>query len=204
MTSSTTLHRAAFGRHFHACAFIGGSDADDRMIDDFLAEGLRSGVKAVYIVDPEKQADATERLRPRAPVAELLEVSTWADAHLKGGSFEAPRMMVSLEDMIREDAASGRAPMRVVGNMGWIATHPPDENALVAYEATVNEVLNRGRTPTVCVYELGWLKSSLMMDLLRAHPLAVVNGALYENPFYTPAPALLEELANRRAARLDA
>jgi hypothetical protein len=39
-----------------------------------------------------------------------------------------------------------------------------------------------------------------MMDLLRAHPLAVVGGALYENPFYTPPAQMLAELRAQRKA----
>jgi hypothetical protein len=69
----------------------------------------------------------------------------------------------------------------------------------VSYEASVNELLNRGKTPTVCVYDLRKLKGSMMMDLLRAHPLTVVNGVLYENPFYTPANEMLRELRQRSA-----
>ena len=71
---------------------------------------------------------------------------------------------------------------------------------LVAYEATVNEVLNRGKTPTVCVYDIQRLSGSMMMDLLRAHPLTVMNGMLYENPFYTPAKEMLKEIQQRRAS----
>ena len=87
--------------------------------------------------------------------------------------------------------------MRLVGQMGWVFSSPPGIERLVAYEATVNEVLNRGRTPTVCVYDVTRLDGALMMDLLRAHPLTVINGVLHENPFYTPADDLLRELRDR-------
>lgn len=200
---TATLNGAAFGPHFHACAFTTGREEDERMILQFLEEGLGMGSKAVYIVDPDHR-DARERvLAPAAPSPDLLDVTTWNEAHLAGGSFDAARMMGALEQMIADNAATGRAPMRVVGNMGWVARQPPDEDDLVAYEATVNEVLTRGRTPTVCVYDLSWITSALMMNLLRAHPLAVVNGVLFENPFYTPAPRLLEELEANRARRRE-
>jgi hypothetical protein len=64
----------------------------------------------------------------------------------------------------------------------------------------VNEVLNRGKTPTICVYDVRRLTGSMMMDLLRAHPLAVMNGVVQENPFYTPAEELLRDLRQRRAS----
>jgi hypothetical protein len=39
----------------------------------------------------------------------------------------------------------------------------------------------------------------MVMDLLRAHPLTVMNGVLHENPFYTPAEELLRELHERQS-----
>jgi hypothetical protein len=39
----------------------------------------------------------------------------------------------------------------------------------------------------------------MMMDLLRAHPLTVMNGVLQENPFYTPAEQMLRDIQLRRA-----
>ena len=35
----------------------------------------------------------------------------------------------------------------------------------------------------------------MVVDLLRAHPLTVLNGVLHENPFYTPAESMLRATA---------
>jgi MEDS: MEthanogen/methylotroph, DcmR Sensory domain len=197
MSLSSTLAHAHLRDHYHACAFVNGPVEERQVIDPFLVEGMRRGEKAVYIVDPAQRDDHHARLATSAPSAELLDVTTWNDAHLKGGSFDSARMMADLEDMIRDHAASGRPPMRVVGQMGWILSAPPGIEQLVAYEASVNEVLNRGKTPTVCVYDVRRLSGALLMDLLRAHPLTVMNGVLHENPFYTPAETMLRELRER-------
>jgi hypothetical protein len=195
-----SLAQAQFGPHFHACAFVMGPDEEREVIDPFLVEGMARGHKAVYIVDPKERARHEARLRASAPSADVLEVTTWDEAHLKGGSFDQDRMMKGLDEMMREHAAGGRPPMRVVGQMGWIASNPPGIDQLVEYEATVNEVLNRGKTPTVCVYDARRLTGGMMMDLLRAHPLTVMNGKLHENPFYTPPAEMLRELRRRHAA----
>lgn len=179
-----------------------GSDEERAVIDPFLIEGMKRGEKAVYIVDPARRDEHESRLRDSHPTQQgedLLEVTTWHEAHLKGGSFDQDRMMASLDELIRTHAATGRPPMRLVGQMGWVFSSPPGIEQLVAYEATVNEVLNRGRTPTVCVYDVRRMNGSLLMDLLRAHPLTVMNGVLHENPFYTPAPEMLRELQQRSA-----
>jgi hypothetical protein len=199
MSLGTQLAQAKFGDHYHACAFVMGPTEERAVIDPFLVEGMTCGEKAVYIVDPAHRAEHEARLASSASKPELLEVTTWNDAHLKGGSFDQDRMMVALEEMIREHAATGRPPMRLVGQMGWVFSSPPGIEDLVAYEASVNEVLNRGKTPTVCVYDVRRLSGSMMMDLLRAHPLTVMNGVLHENPFYTPADQMLRDIQQRRA-----
>ncbi|HKU38292.1 MAG TPA: MEDS domain-containing protein [Polyangiales bacterium] len=198
MSLAASLAHARFRNHFHACAFVHGPAEERAVIDPFLIEGMRLGEKASYIVDPEHRDEHEERLGRSAPSAELLEVTTWRDAHLKGGCFDQERMTNELDEMIRAHAEAGHPPMRLVGQMGWVFSSPPGIEQLVAYEATVNEVLNRGKTPTVCVYDVTRLNGSMMMDLLRAHPLTVMNGVLHENPFYTPAEELLRDLQQRR------
>jgi len=199
MSLTTSLAHAQLRNHFHACAFVNGPDEERAVIDPFFFEGLRRREKAVYIVDPSHRDAHEARLRAASDACDLVDVTTWNEAHLKGGTFDPVRMMAALEDMIRDHAATGQPPMRLVGQMGWITSRPPGIEQLVAYEASVNEVLNRGRTPTVCVYDVRKLSGALLMDLMRAHPLTVMNGVLHENPFYTPANELLVELEQRRA-----
>ena len=197
--ASTSLAHAAFRDHFHACAFVMGTEDEREVIDPFLVEGMRRGEKAVYIVDPSRREEHRTRLGGSAPSPRLLDVTTWNEAHLRGGTFDQDRMMADLDELIRSHAATGEPPMRLVGQMGWMFSSPPGIEQLVEYEASVNEVLNRGKTPTVCVYDVRRLSGSMMVDLLRAHPLTVMNGVLHENPFYTPAARMLEDIRRRRS-----
>jgi hypothetical protein len=171
---------------------------ESELIEPFLLEGMRRQEKAVYIVDPKHQHEHRARLLASAPASELLEVTPWDQAHLQGGRFAQDRMIAHMDELVRAPAATTRAPMRIVGQMSWIFSSPPGLEQLVSYESAVNEVLDRARTPTVCVYDVGRLSGTMMMDLLRAHPLTVMNGALHENPFYTPPEQFLPELRARR------
>jgi hypothetical protein len=198
MSLPAALAHAHLRNHFHACAFVTGPEEETSVIDPFFVQGMQRGSKAVYIVDPDHRDRHETRLAASAPSRELLDVTTWHEAHLKGGSFDAQRMMTALEDMIRDHAATGQPPMHLVGQMGWVFKTPPNIEDLVGYEASVNAVLDRGKTPTVCVYDVRHLTGSMVVDLLRAHPLTVMKGVLHENPFYTPADELLRELQQRR------
>ena len=39
---------------------------------------------------------------------------------------------------------------------------------------------------------------SMMMDLLRTHPLTLIGGVVQENPFFTPPAEMLKELRARK------
>jgi hypothetical protein len=84
--------------------------------------------------------------------------------------------------------------------MEWALEGHPGSERLVEYEVLVNEVLAHTRQPAVCVYDLGRMSASLMMDIMRAHPLTIVGGVLYENPFFTPPDLYLREVRQRELA----
>ena len=198
MVVNQPLANAQFGRHFHACAFVMGPDEEREVMDPFIVQGMALGQKGAYIVDPRKREETEARLRAAAPSDDLVEVTTWKDAYLQGDKFDPERMKQTLDEMLSAHSATGRPPMRVVGQMDWIFSYPPDVEQLIEYEANVNDMLSRAKTPTVCVYDASRLSGGMLVDLLRTHPLAVVNGVLHENPFYTPANEMLEELRRRQ------
>jgi hypothetical protein len=191
---------ANFGTEFHACAFVLGPEEERDVVDPLVVGGVGRGRKTVFICDPRKRDENDARLRPSVASTDLLEVTTWNEMHLKGGSFDQNRMMKGLDDTIREHAASGRPPMCLIGQMDWIFTTPRGIEQLVEYESAVNEVLAKGKTPTVCIYDARRLGGGMVMDLLRAHPLAIMGGKLHQNPFYTPPDQMLHELRARTTA----
>jgi hypothetical protein len=65
----------------------------------------------------------------------------------------------------------------------------------------VNEVLARSRQPAICVYDIAQVSGTIMMDILRSHPLTLLNGVVHENPFYTPPDILLPQLRVRATQR---
>jgi hypothetical protein len=98
MFLAQSLPHAQMHQHFHACAFVTGLAEEQSIIDPFFVEGMKRGEKAVYIVDPDRRDEHEARLRPSAPSCDLLDVTTWDEAHLEGGRFDRDRMMASLED----------------------------------------------------------------------------------------------------------
>ena len=51
----------------------------------------------------------------------------------------------------------------------------------------------------ICTYDLSRFEASVVMDIMRTHPMVIIGGILQENPFYVPPDEMLKELKEREA-----
>lgn len=196
--------------YYHVCAFFNSREEEYGVLSPFYKEGLEGGEKAVHIVDPALIDDHIQRLETcgidthQCMACSQLQVISWDDAYLVGGEFDKDRMLVTVQNAFDEGRAAGFPRLRIMGNMAWAFGDRPGTEQIIEYEARVNEVLARNRQPAVCVYDIAHLSGTMMMDILRSHPLTLINGVVHENPFYTPAEILLPQLRARNAQQRGA
>lgn len=192
-------------KYFHTCAFFNSREEEYRVISPFITEGLDAGEKAIYIVDPLIQHEHARRLAeagvPCSTHSKDLDIVTWADTYLLNGKFDMEFMLSTVKSVIRSGREQGYPRSRIVGQMGWALQPFPGVEQLIEYEVKVNDVLARERQPAICVYDINKLSGSMMTDLLRTHPLTIIGGTLYENPFYRPADEMLSDLRSRPRAQ---
>lgn len=191
--------------YFHVCAFFNSRDEEYDVLAPFFAEGVQQGEKNVHIVDPSLIEEHRARLSaagidtPQCEACGLLEILPWRQAYLdEQGVFDKDHMLATLDAMTSSGPDGSYQRLRIMGNMAW-ALHgdAATPEKLIEYEAEVNDVLSRNRQPAVCVYDVAQLSGSMMMDLLRTHPLTIIGGVVQENPFYTPPAQMLQELRAR-------
>lgn len=190
--------------HFHVCAFFDSRDAEYDVLAPFFKEGIDQGEKNLHIINPTEVDEHRTRLKNAGidvhscEACGQLELTPWQGAYLdENGAFDKNRMLVTVDNVCKAALEAGFPRVRIMGNMDWVFNDIPGGEDILAYEAEVNEVLSRNRQPAVCVYDVAKLSGSMMMDLLRTHPLTLVNGVVQENPFYTPASEMLAELKKR-------
>ncbi len=193
--------------HFHVCAFFNSRDEEYDVLGPFFKEGIDQGEKNLHIVNPDHAGDHRARLEaagvdvPRCEACGQLEILPWQDAYLNdNGAFNKNRMLATVDHVTSKGLDSGYKRVRVMGNMDWVFRDVPGAADIIQYECEVNEVLLRNRQPAVCVYDIAKLSGSMMMDILRTHPLTLINGVVQENPFFTPPQEMLRELESRRSA----
>lgn len=129
-----------------------------------------------------------------------LEVLAWHEAYFdESGKFDKQRMLETVDHLTGKGRDAGYTRLRIMGNMNWVFDGLPGADDLIEYEAEVNEVLARNRQPAVCVYDTDKLSGAMVMDLLRTHPLTLIDGVVQENPFFTPPAEMLKELRQRKS-----
>lgn len=197
--------------HFHVCAFFDSRSEEYAVLGPFFKEGIEQGEKNLHIINPASIDEHRAKLQEAGvdvhacEACGQLELATWQGTYLDAdGAFNKERMIANVEQVCAAAQASGFPRVRIMGNMDWVFSDVPGAEQILAYEAQVNEVLALNRQPAVCVYDTAKLSGSMMMDLLRTHPLTLINGIVQENPFYVPASTMLQELERREQQALDA
>ncbi len=88
--------------------------------------------------------------------------------------------------------------------MEWALLNKPGVNNLVEYETRLNYVLPKYNDAVICTYDLTKFPASLVMDIMRTHPVVIIGGILQENPFYVPPDQFLREIRERQSDRKSA
>jgi hypothetical protein len=198
------------GGQRHICAFFNSIDEEHRVLRSFFKDGFDRGDKAFHLVDPELREEHLRRLAEaginvqEAMDTGQLEVRRWQDAYLRGDHFDQNAMLALIEEVLQSADTAGYPLTRLVAHMEWALLDKPGVDNLVEYETRLNYVLPKYNDPVICTYDLSKFPASLVMDIMRTHPVVIIGGILQENPFFVPPDQFLLELQERRSVRKSA
>jgi hypothetical protein len=113
-------------------------------------------------------------------------------------------MLALIEEVLQSADTAGYPLTRLVAHMEWALLDKPGVDNLVEYETRLNYVLPKYDDPVICTYDLSKFPASLVMDIMRTHPVVIIGGILQENPFFVPPDQFLLELRERRSVRKSA
>lgn len=187
----------------HICAFFNSREEQNKTLMPFFKEGLDRGEKIFHIVDPRLHDDHLAACRDGgidvddAEKTGQFEVCHWEDAYLKDGYFDGDRMIRTLEEVIERSRPKYKLT-RLMGNMEWALETAPGVTDIVEYETKLNYILPKHPDPVICVYDLNKHSGSVVMDILRTHPMVIISGVLQENPLYVAPDVFLQELKQRK------
>jgi len=201
--NAPTLAGTKLDQHFHVCAFFRSRDEQYEALTPFHKEAIDCGEKTMHIVDPQKIQQHLRRLdghgidTRHSIESGQLEVLGWDRAYLDDGVFDSHRMLSLVDSVFAVGKSAGFSRLRITGDMGWAFSGAAGTERLIEYEALVNNVLNRNRQPAVCAYDVSRLTGTMMIDILRCHPLMLIGGIVQESPYYISPEELLPQLRKR-------
>lgn len=189
----------------HVCAFFHSKEEEYRALLPFIKEGFENGDYAFHIVDQQRRDAHLQRLQQEgidvaaAEAQGLLDVVRWEDTYLKDGHFDQFKMIETLKAALAANKAPPGKISRNIANMEWALEGMPGADDIVEYEARLNQELPKDHDPVICTYDLSRFDASVVIDIMRTHPMVIIGGILQENPFYVPPEEMIKELEARKA-----
>jgi hypothetical protein len=203
---SVQVAGSTLGRHRHICAFFNSLDEQHRVLRSFVIDGLDQGERVVQIVDPALREEHLKRFREagvdvdRVTGSGQLDVRLWLGVYLHGGRFDQDAALSSVEELLWSGTAAGYPRTRLLGQVEWALLEGGSVDDLLEYETRINEVIHKYDQPAICAYDLSRFRASVVVDIMRTHPVVIIGGVMQENPYYVPPDEFLLEIRERRSA----
>jgi hypothetical protein len=205
--SPISLAGSQLGETRHVCAFFNSDEEEYRVLLPFIKDGLKSGDKAVHVLNPEQRQDHLRRLvaagidPAAAEQSGQLELRTNTEVYLPDGRFDQDRMLGVFEQLASGNAPGGFPLSRICCRMDWAVQDRSHVDDVIEFEARVNDVWLHHDDAVICTYHLGQFGGDAVIDIMRTHPMVIVGGILQHNPFFVPPDEFLREFRQRRAGR---
>lgn len=193
----------------HICAFFDSRDEQYSVILPYLKEGLDRNEKVINILESTCHLDHCERLSNAGvsiadkSASRQLNIFTSEETYLKGGSFAAEKMLALLEDALIESRNEGYESVRACGEMTWALKNVPGTDELIEYEARLNLLTPKHSCSLVCMYDINCFSGRVLTDVLATHPHVIMNGRIFNNPYYVEPLEFLPTLQRRRQSSLS-
>ena len=202
-----SLAGSELGTTRHVCAFFNSAEEEYRVLLPFIKDGLRSGDKAVHVLNPKQRQDHLQRLAgagidpAAAQQSGRLELRINTEVYLPDGRFDQDRMLQVFEQLASGNAKGGFPLSRICCRMDWAIEDRSRVDDVIEFESRVNDVWRRHNDAVICTYHLGQFGGDAVIDIMRTHPMVIVGGILQQNPFYVPPDEFLREFRQRRVGR---
>jgi hypothetical protein len=184
----------------HICTFFHNANEEYQALLPFITQGFAVGDRSFHVVDPAARADHLRRLTTvgidvtTAEQRGQLALLNNTEVYSATSAFDESRMLAFFANTLEDGRRQGYRQTRILAHDNP-AGRPPDD-AWVDYESKVNDVLRPYGDPLICIYDLSKVHGALVFDIMRTHPMVIIGGALYENPFYVPPVELRQQRRN--------
>src|SRR5215470_3244722 len=185
---------STLGRYRHVCALFSSQQERYATLLPFVRDGIERGERAYHVVPRQYREEHLDQLRSAgidvtaAQQRRQLEVAAPEEVYLRDGGFSQDAMLVTIQESLETGPTLGFPLTRLIAHAEAVLSVQDGSkaNEWVEYETRLNDVLPRYEDPVICTYDANLLNGTIAVDILRTHPVAIIGGRLYENPFFVP------------------
>ena len=181
----------------HICQIYTQDDDRNDSLMNFILSGLKAGERAACFSE-NIDADALDAFLEQNRISYTehcqkgaLTLSGTSDVYFQDDCFDPDRMLELLSQYYRDSMDAGYPAARVIGEMTPQIQNISGGERLLEYESRVSLLLRECPVTAVCQYDARAFDGAAVMDILKVHPLMVVNGAVIHNPFFIPPETYL-------------
>jgi len=201
----STGPRVVYQQGDHVCTLFGSHEEQLSAAVDYISQGLERGERCLYVCGEQTPSEFRCALRDAGidvageEARGSLVLLTKETGHLKGGSFNASRMIAMLSTAVEDALSDGFAGLCAAGDMTWVLDEAAGSDELQEYEALLNHFYKSHRALGLCQYNRRRLPAGILDHGIATHPMIRIDGPiLLTNPFYE-----LPETAMCRTAQVE-
>ncbi len=157
----------------------------------FFAEGLRGNDRCFYGASPETISRVRTALAEEgidvaaAEESGQLVLLDKKEPLLKDGRFDPAHLVEIYRADIEAALAAGWDHVRATAEMSWLLEGTPGREEILYYEALSTELFNKTeKVHALCQYRTDRMSGAEIVELLKIHPWALIEGKIGENPFW--------------------
>lgn len=176
----------------HVCALFSGPVERDRLLVQFLQEGLRHGDQCVCLIDGLESASMRRRAYAPAGPGDTrrsghLTVVSAPDSYLQAGELSPTQSISRLVSSPMSPRGRGFPLLRAAGQMSPVP-HGPGAREFSVYESAVIRILAELPSVFLCLYDMRRFGVELLADVLKVHSRVLLGGAVLHNPHSVAPP----------------
>jgi hypothetical protein len=183
----------------HICYIFNDDEERYNTMVKYLQSGAENNDKALYLTDDLSKSDFITKMKQLG-----LEISNdrkdivlseaWL-AYCPDGSFSVPDMLKHVEAFYHLAKGEKYDGARGTGEMSWaLAEGVVKKGDLMEYEARLTQLLRKFPCTACCQYDARRFDGATILDVLKVHPMMVIRGQIYKNPYFIEPEVFLANM----------
>ncbi|MBK7578908.1 MAG: MEDS domain-containing protein [Myxococcales bacterium] len=174
----------------HVCQLFTDDEERQNAVLAFLLSGLRATERVSCFSDKTSEERVAEFLDDHdisyaeRKASGAISLAPAGGVYFEDGRFDPDRMLLVLTAFHDDAVRDGYVASRVIGEMSPEIQQMPGGSRLLEYESRVSVLLRTHSVTTVCQYDARGFDGAMILDILKVHPLMVVQGSVVNNPFF--------------------